>query len=257
MAIKPTGSQSENEQKPEENGQDEALIREIYDAVREEQYINFLRDYGKIIAGVLIGGLALFAAYLGWDHFHEKSLEGNGEKLVAALDQLEAGNLTTSSTQLDTLIGESDGGVKANAQLLKAGILMEQGKAGAAAKIFAMVAEDADAPQSVRDLARIREVAATFDSRKPDDVIKVLSPYVTDQSPFFGSAGELTAMALLAKGENDKAGKLLAKIAKDENVAQSLRSRSRQLAGLLGADAIDDVSATLKELANTNASGGQ
>ena len=55
-------------------------------------------------------------------------------------------------------------------------------------------------------------------------------------------------MAYLKQGRNDLAGPLFAAIAKDENVPATLRSRARQMAGLLGFDAIDDVAETLAEL---------
>jgi hypothetical protein len=48
-------------------------------------------------------------------------------------------------------------------------------------------------------------------------------------------------MAYLKQGKEELAGPLLAAIAKDEDVPQTLRSRSRQLAGLLGYDAVADV----------------
>ena len=47
-------------------------------------------------------------------------------------------------------------------------------------------------------------------------------------------------------------GPLFAAIAQDEEVPQSLRSRTRQLAGLLGYDAVDDVDAALAEARRDN-----
>ena len=48
-------------------------------------------------------------------------------------------------------------------------------------------------------------------------------------------------MAYLKQGREDLAGPLLAEIAKDETVPETLRSRTRQLAGLLGYDAVVEV----------------
>lgn len=235
---------------------DDILIREIDDAVREEQLLSFLQNYGKIVLGVVISGLVLFAAYLIWDHFHEKSLEADSEALTAALDQVEAGNLNTASKQLDTLIAETDGLAAANAKMLKAGIAMEKGRSQEAAKIFAEVAADDSAPKALRDLALVREIGATFDDRKPDDIIAKLRPIAVKGEPFFGSAGEMLAMAYLAKGDNAKAGALFAEIAKDESVPESLRSRARQIAGLMGVDAIADVNEIMKDMAKSNSAAG-
>jgi hypothetical protein len=62
-------------------------------------------------------------------------------------------------------------------------------------------------------------------------------------------------MAHLEAGNKAEAGKLFADIAKDEDQPESLRSRARQMAGLLGVDAIVDVEKLL-EAQGVGASGG-
>ena len=79
-------------------------------------------------------------------------------------------------------------------------------------------------------------------------MIDRLKPLATPGNPWFGSAGELVAMAYLKQGKQDLAGPLFAAIAKDEDVPQTLRSRTRQMAGLLGYDAVVDVDETLAEM---------
>ena len=65
--------------------------------------------------------------------------------------------------------------------------------------------------------------------------------------PFFASAGELVAHAYMDQGKNAEAGALFAQIAKDDDAPEGLRSRARQMAGVLGVDAIEDVDALLEE----------
>jgi len=79
-------------------------------------------------------------------------------------------------------------------------------------------------------------------------VIDRLKPLATPGNPWFGSAGELVAMAYLKQGRKELAGPLFAAIAKDEDVPQTLRSRTRQIAGQLGYDAVVDVDETLAEM---------
>ena len=57
---------------------------------------------------------------------------------------------------------------------------------------------------------------------------------------WFGSAGELVGAAYLRQNRADLAGPLFAAIAKDKDVPESIRSRTQQLAGLLGVDAVTD-----------------
>ena len=79
-------------------------------------------------------------------------------------------------------------------------------------------------------------------------MITRLKPLAVPGNPYFGSAGEMVAMAYLEQGKRQEAGTLFSSIAKDENVPDGLRSRSRQMAGLLGVDAIEDVDKVLEEV---------
>jgi hypothetical protein len=78
-------------------------------------------------------------------------------------------------------------------------------------------------------------------------VIARLKPLAKPGNPWFGSAGELVAMAYLKEGKKDLAGPLFAAIAKDEDAPKSMRSRARQMAGVLGYDAVVDVDQLLAE----------
>jgi hypothetical protein len=131
-------------------------------------------------------------------------------------------------------------GPKAVAQLMRAGIALQQGKRDDALKLFASVSADSSAPQPYRDLAAIREVAAKFDAMPPQQVIDRLKHLAVPGNPWFGSAGELVGMAYLKQNNTALAGPLFAAIARDKDSPDTLRNRVRQLAGLLGVDAVDD-----------------
>ena len=86
----------------------------------------------------------------------------------------------------------------------------------------------------------MRLVALRFDAMKPEEVIAKLKPLAVPGNAFFPSAGELVGLAYMKQGHNDLAGPLFATIAKQKDAPDSLRSRVRQLAGLLGVDTVDD-----------------
>ena len=64
-----------------------------------------------------------------------------------------------------------------------------------------------------------------------------MEPLAKAGTPWFGSAGEITAMAYLKQGKTTEAGRLFAAIAGDKDVPQSIRARTAQIAGTLGVDA--------------------
>ncbi|MGB3739129.1 MAG: tetratricopeptide repeat protein [Pontixanthobacter sp.] len=235
---------------------DDVLAREVDEAVRQDQMSDMMGRYGKpVLAGVVLALIAL-AAYLFWNSRQEAALERQSETIIGALDQIEAGDLESGSTALDPIAQDGTGGARAAALMLQAGIAQERGDAERAAELFGIVANDGDTPVGFRDLAIVREVAATFDTRKPADIIARLQPLLDPANPFFGSAGEMVAMAYLEQGKRQEAGDLFAQIAKADDVSESLRSRSRRMAGLLGVDAIVDVDEVLAEVAQKTARPG-
>ena len=226
--------------------EDDVLIREIDEAVRQDDALEFLRNHGTKLLGAIVVLIAGLGGYLLWDHTREQALEEQSETIVAALDYVGQNDLKTAGEKVAPLIAEGSPGARTAARMLQAGAALEAGEVDKAAELYRAVSADAEAPAALRDLARIREVAARYDSMKPAEVIAALQPLAEPGNAWFGSAGELVAMAHLEAGNRAEAGRLFAAIAKDEEQPETLRSRARQMAGLLGVDAIVDVEKLLE-----------
>lgn len=239
--------------------EDEVLIREIDEAVREDALFTFLRDHGMKVLGVIALGLAGLGGYLVWDYYAEADLEQQSETLISALDYADQRDFKTASEKVAPLLADgSSPAARAAARFVQAAAALEEGNTDKATGLYKEIAADGDAPAALRDLARIREVSINFDRMKPADVIAQLSPLAQPGNPYFGSAGELVAMAHLEAGNRPAAGKLFADIAQDEDQPETLRSRARQMAGLMGVDAVVDVAKLLKDqgVAETEGDGG-
>ncbi|MEP0191398.1 MAG: tetratricopeptide repeat protein [Erythrobacter sp.] len=242
-----------DEQKPEDkdpaapSAEDEILMREIDEAVRKDDAGEFLSKYGVPLGSLLAVLLIGFAGYLFWDSQNEGDLEEQSETLVQALDASEQEEYASAATTAADLNNADTPGARTSARFIQANAALEEGKTDEAVALFKQIADDADAPQPLRDLARVREVATNFDQRKPADIIAVLKDLAEPGNPFFGSAGEMTAIAHMNAGDRDKAGTMFAAIAKDEDAPETLRNRARQMAGLLGVDAIEDVEEFLED----------
>jgi hypothetical protein len=240
MALTPTTPTPSNE--------DEALIREIDEAVREDALLTFLKDHGtKLLAGI-VALIAALGGYMLWDNYREGQLEAQSETLISALDYADQRDFKTASERVAPLLADgSSAGARTAAQFLQAAAALEQGDRAKASSLYKAIAADGEAPPALRDLAKVRDVSLNFDTMKPAAVIAGLRPLAKPDSDFFGSAGELVAMAHLEAGNRAEAGKLFAQIAKDEDLPETLRSRARQMAGLMGVDAIVDVKKLLED----------
>ena len=70
-----------------------------------------------------------------------------------------------------------------------------------------------------------------------------MKPLAAPGEPWFGSAGEMTALALIKQGKKAEAGKLFAAIGRDQGVPEVIRGRAIQMASSLGIDTSDVLNA--------------
>lgn len=229
-------------------------MREVDEAVRQDQLDNFGKRYGLPIGIAVVAALAIFGGWLFWQDRREGALEERSEQFITTLDDLEAGRLEQAKTSLAT-VAEGESATAISAKLALAGLALSENRRDDGVKLYEDIAADAAAPQPYRDLALVRAVAANFEQMEPQQVVDRLKGLATPGNPWFGSAGELVGMAYLKQGKEDLAGPLFAAIAKEETAPQSLRSRARQMAGLLGVDAVDDVDQTLAQMRNDQGAG--
>jgi hypothetical protein len=248
LALRPNSSLTPaDKQAAAGQAQQDVFVREVDDALREDQLKEALQRHGRIAAVALGAALLALGGFLWWRE-HQQDVAGEaGEKFMVALDQVEAGRLAPAYAALEPLTTKGPEGARTAAKLMQASIALEQNNSAQAAKLFGEVAADDDVPTPFRDLARVRQTAAEFDRLPPATVIARLKPLAVPGNAWFGSAGELVGAAYLKQGRNDLAGPLFAAIAKDTSVPETLRGRARQLAGMLGVDAIVNVDRALAD----------
>jgi hypothetical protein len=215
----------------------DTFVREVDENLRRDQ----LRDFLKAYSGWLIAGVVLFLAacggYIWYQQHREKRTQEEVEQLAQIYKDIGNGNTAKVPQQLDSLSHAGSKAVRASALFTRAAVAIQNNDLKLAAATYKTVANDSGLPQPYRDAALIRETALEFDQLKPEDVIARLQPLTTPGNPWFGSAAEMTALALIKEGKNAEAGQLFATIAKDKDAPDSLRSRAVQIAGSLGADA--------------------
>lgn len=234
---------------------DQAFFREVDDAVRKDQLTGFWQSYGLMIVAVIVIGLAGFGGWLYWNH---SAKEKSGEVAEQAQDVLQtlAGGGNPSAEKMAALEQAEQPGYRAMALLARAGHLAQQGKTKEAAKLYGDIAANAELAQPYRDLGLVRQVALGFEEMEPQQVVDRLKPLAVEGNPWFGSAGEMTAIAYMKMGKKDLAGPMFAAVAKDPKAPATLRSRAGQMAGLLGVDAVETEPAETPETPEGKEEGG-
>lgn len=215
----------------------DTFLREVDENLRRDRARDFAKKYGKWLIAGLILFLMACGAYIYWQQYKQKRAEEQVEQLAQIYRNIGSGNVGAAPQQLDQLSSSGSKAVRASALFTRAALALQQNDLKLATEKYRTIASDNSLPAPYRDAALIRQTALEFDKLQPQEVITRLDKLAKPESAWFGTAGEMTAMALIKQGKKPEAGRLFAAIAKDKNVPDSIRARSVQIAGSLGVDA--------------------
>lgn len=212
-------------------------MREVDENLRRDRARDFAKQYGGwIIAGVVLFLIAS-GGFIYWQSYSQQHYERQVEQIAQVFKDIGSGDTSSAPKQLDDLSRSGSKGVRATALFTRAAVAIQQNDVKLAISKYREIAADSSLPQPYRDIALIRQTALEFDSLTPDQVVDRLKPLTKPGNPWFGSAGEMTAMAMLKAGKKNEAAQLFSAIAKDKSVPDTIRDRAVQVAGTLGVDA--------------------
>ena len=215
----------------------ENFVREVDENLRRDRARDFFRKNGTWVALGVVLFLAACGAIIWYQQHRVRVAEEHVEQLASIYKDVGTGNTSKVPQQLDDLSQSSSKGVRATALFIRAAVALQQNDQKLATETYKKINEDSGLPDAYRNAALIRQTALEFDHLKPQDIISRLEPLAKPGEPWFGSAGEMTALALIKEGKKKEAGELFASMAKDKTVPDAIRNRSIQIAGSLGADA--------------------
>lgn len=215
----------------------DTFLREVDENLRRDQLQDFFKKNGTWIAVAVVVFLGAVGGWIYWQEYQKKQSAEQSEKLHAIFTDISTNRRQTVPQRLADLEKSHSDVVRASAALTDAALALEQNNRSAAIAKYRELANDRGLAQVYRDVATIRGTTLEFDTLKAEEVVSRLEPLAKAGNPWFGSAGELTALAYLKQGKKAEAGKLFAAIAADQQVPNSIRARAVQIAGTLGVDA--------------------
>jgi len=215
----------------------ETFVREVDENLRRDQLEDFFKRYGTLLIVAVVLFLAASGGFIWWKQHQVQRSAAQVEKLAAIYKDIGSGKTDQAPQQLDELAKSGSKAVRASALFARAALALQQNDAKLAVATYKSIADESGLPQAYRDAALVRQTALEFDQIQPGDVIARLEPLSKPGQPWFGSAGEMTALALAKQGKRQEAGQLYAAVGKDPGVPQTIRARAIQVAGSLGVDA--------------------
>jgi hypothetical protein len=230
----PLCSEDDLAEPPEYN---ETFLREVDENLRRDRARDFAKKYGAWFGVAIVLFLAASGGFIWWQQHKVQRSEKQIEQLAEVFKNIGSGSTADAPKQLDAMSNSGSKGVRATAMFTRAALALQQNDTKLATAKYREIAGDSSLPQPYRDAALLRQTALEFDSLQPQEVISRLQPLAKPGTPWFGTAGEMTALALLKQNQQAQAAQLFAAIAKDNTVPTSIRARSVQIASSLGVDA--------------------
>jgi hypothetical protein len=215
----------------------DTFVKEVDENLRRDQLRDFFKKNGIWVIALVILFLAASGGAIWWQQHKIERSKAEVEQLSQIYKDIGTGNTSKLPAQLDELAKAGSKGVRASALFPRAALALQQNDQKLAIGKYKEILADSSLPKPYHDVALIRQTALEFDELKPEQVIERLEPLTKPGNAWFGSAGETTALAMIKQGKTKEAGQLFAAIAKDQDVPQSIRDRSIQLASSLGVDA--------------------
>ncbi|NJC04328.1 hypothetical protein GGQ97_000121 [Sphingomonas kaistensis] len=209
----------------------DTFIREVDENLRRDQAEAVFKRYGSWIIAAAVLLLVAVGGLLFWRSQQAQQAAANSEQFSSILTEVGEGKTSDDiARKLDVLAADSNGSMSGAARLTRAALALQKSDRATAITQYRTLMDDGDVPQTVRDTASIRLTQLEFDSLQPQQVIDRLAPLAVKDSAWYGSAGELTALAMIKANRRREAASLLTGIAADKNVPPSLRARAEQLA---------------------------
>lgn len=215
---------------------EEAFLREVDEGVRRDQVATLWQRYGVLAIVTVVLLLGALGGWLWWQDQQKLAAAKAGEDFTQALSKLEVGDTAAAKPVIDRLANDGPDGFRPLATMMQASMAVGAGDEPRAIELLDSVAADAKQPQPLRDAATIKSLRLQFDTLPPATMVAKLKDYSVPGNPWFGVAGEMTALAHIKAGAPDKARPLLIAIVRDATLAGSQRNRAAQLAISLGVE---------------------
>jgi len=214
----------------------ETFLREVDENLRRDQLRDFFKENGSWLIAAVVVFLAASGAIIWWKQHQVERNEAQVERLAQIYKDIGAGDMAQAPQQLEQLSNSGSKAVRASALFARAALALQQGDTKLATATYQSIANDDGLPKPYRDAALVRETALQFDQLRPDEIISRLVPLAKPGEPWFGSAGEMTALAMMKQGNNQQAGQLFEALTRDQGVPETIRARAAQVASSLGMD---------------------
>jgi hypothetical protein len=218
---------------PAENGVAD-IFQEIDEELRQDRAAKLWDRYGNYVIAVAVLIVLSVGGYKFWVAHDLETRQAESSTYQEAVSRVGAGDVDGAISTLGDLARDAGSGYRVLARLQQAALAARQGDLEAAALAYGTVAADASAPEVLRDLARVRSVAARIETADPADLRPTLDAQAVAGKPWRPMAMELKGILALKAGDVAAAREIFAGLSDSADTPSGMRARAAEILKALG-----------------------
>jgi hypothetical protein len=209
----------------------DTFLREVDEAVRQDQYKKLWDKYGVYAIGAALLVVVGVAGYKGWNFWQEKRAEDAGSQFSAALE--EGTNAAKAREILSSLAQEGPEGYRVLARFQLAAAEAKAGETDKAVADYDALAGDASVDPILQGLATLQAAALRLDKADYGEMERRLKPLIDSASPWQFSARELLGLTAYRLKDMREAERQFSALVGDQGTPPNLRERADMMLALI------------------------
>jgi len=215
-------------QKKSTDAQQNALIREVWDGMREQKLLEFVKKHQKlIIFGISVFFISL-AGIEAYKSFKRASVLEEARIFEQAINQ----EPVVRQNMLTSLSETGSHGYVGISVLMRADQAVRSGDISSALDILSKGYKQTSDTE-IKSLILLKEATLRADSLSFESLRDLLDPLLSAQDPFYASATLLLASKALDENNTETAQELLDSILADSSISFTIRSSAQELKNAL------------------------
>jgi hypothetical protein len=206
---------------------DDSFIREVNEELRSDQMKYAWKRFRPVVIAIVVlvvGGAAVKEAY---DYWQTHNSSQSGDRFLAALKLANENKPDEALAAFEALEKDGTGAYPVLAKLRAASVQQAKGDTAAAIAAFSEVGNDANAPQAMRDLAKMRAAWLLIDTGTYEQVAAQAQAMANPGNPLAASAREALGLSAYKAGDFVKAKEWYQQIANDAATPRNIANRAQ------------------------------